>query len=396
MIPVGTDYRMRTRPWVNYALIAANVLLFFGGINGMNQHPQIRQLLLDPDTPTLGHFLTSMFLHLNINHLIGNMIFLWVFGNVLNDRLGHVSYFLFYIAGGIVAGLGYLVLTPNAPVLGASGAISAVAGAFLVLFPGVRVRLWFWFIEFEITSLLFLGLQVAMNLSNSWADIRGSGLGGVAYVAHSSGHLFGIAVASLLLMVRLLPREGHDLIHVISHARRRRQYRRIAAGGDDPFAPNRLKRDASGARRVAAQTVSAAGRSDTQSGQELQLRRDIASAVSRGDLSAAAAMYREILQINRDVVLPRQQQLDIANHLMATEAHAESAEAYERFRRHFRTYEHIGDIELMLGLVYGRYLGRLDEAEELLSAAAAKLSDARNKQMAESELAIVRRKRGEP
>jgi membrane associated rhomboid family serine protease len=394
MIPVGTDYRMRIKPWVNYALVAVNVGLFFTSFNGMN--PKIQELLLDPDMPQIGQFFSSMFLHADLGHLIGNMIFLWVFGNVLNDRLGHLSYLLFYIAGGIVAGLGYLVLTPDAPVLGASGAISAVAGAFLVLFPAVRVKLWFYFIEFEISSLLFLGLEVAMNLSNSWSDIRGSGLGGVAYVAHSSGHLFGIAVASVLLLLRLLPREGHDLIYLVSHARKRWQYRRMTATGNDPFGPNRLKRDAAGSRHINAQTVAAEGRNDTESGQELQLRRDIAAAVSRGDLPGAAALYREILKINGDIVLPRQQQLDIANHLMADEAYAESAEAYERFLRHFRTYEHIGDIELMLGLVYGRYLSRLDEAERLLSSAAAKLTDATNKHLAESELAIVRRKRGEP
>ena len=393
MIPVGTDYRMRIKPWVNYILIGINVGLYVVGYNGMNQ--QIRGLLLNPDTPMMWQFFTSIFLHADIGHLIGNMIFLWVFGNVLNDRLGHLSYLLFYIAGGIVAGLGYMVLTPDAPVLGASGAISAVAGAFLVLFPAVRVRLWFWFVEFEISSLLFLGLEVAMNLSNSWSDIRGSGLGGVAYVAHSSGHLFGIATASLLLLLRLLPREGHDLIYMISHARRRHRFRRVTAGGSDPFGPNRLKREASGSRHVDAQTVAAAGRSDTESGRELQLRRDIASAVSRNDLPGAAALYREILQVNGAVVLPRQQQLDIANHLMETGAYVESAEAYERFLRHFGGYEHVADIELMLGLVYGRYLNRLEEADKLLAQAARKLTDAKNKQLAEAELAIVRRKRGE-
>jgi len=393
MIPVGTDYRMRIKPWVNYALIAINIGLYVVGFNGMNPNPGIRRLLLDPDTPALLQFFTSMFLHADIGHLFGNMIFLWVFGNVLNDRLGHLSYFLFYIAGGIIAGLGYLVLTPDAPVLGASGAISAVAGAFLVLFPGIRVRLWFWFMEFEITSLLFLGLEVGMNLANSWSDIRGSGLGGVAYVAHSSGHLFGIAVASSLLLVRLLPREGHDLIYTVGHAWRRRRYRRMIAQGDDPFGPNRLTRSGR-SRRVSASTV--AERNDTESGRELQLRRDIAAAVGRADLPAAAALYREILQINDAVVLPRQQQLDIANYLMETAAHTESAEAYERFLRHFSTYEHVADIELMLGLVYGRYLNRLEEAENLLASAARKLTDAKNLQLAEAELAAVRRKRGEP
>ena len=89
---------------------------------------------LHPDQPEILQFFTSVFLHGSWMHLIGNMIFLWVFGNAVNDRFGHVGYAAFYLAGGVLSGLGYVLLAGQAPVLGASGAISAVTGCYLVLF----------------------------------------------------------------------------------------------------------------------------------------------------------------------------------------------------------------------------------------------------------------------
>jgi len=393
MIPIGTDYRMRIRPWVNYALAGANVLLFLAGWHGMTaeSNRQIANLMLRPDAPRVFQFFSCMFLHANWEHLLGNMVFLWVFGNALNDRLGHLAYLLFYLAGGIIAAFGYLVLTPNAPVLGASGAISAVAGAYLVLFPRVRVTLLFWFIfitTFQVSSLLFIGLEVAWNFWMSYRDIVGSKLGGVAYVAHSSGYLFGIAVAAGLLIVRLLPRDQNDLLYLIRHGGRRRRYQRMAEKGLDAFGPNRTRQDES-PRRVRA-TTDVVGREDTAGGRELQLRRDIASAVRQGDLAGAATLYQQVLQINDEIVLPRQQQLDIANQLMAMEHYQAAAEAYERFLRHFSSYDHLADIQLMLGLIYSRYVKKHPRAVELLTQAAKGLSDPRNKNLAETELRALR------
>ena len=136
-IPVRTDYRMKRRPWVNYALVVANVAIFLMGYNGGNE--RIDPYLLNPDAPQLVQFFTSVFLHATGQHIFFNMVFLWVFGNVLNDRLGHVAYLAFYLGGGLLAGVGYILFSGHAPVLGASGAISAVTGAYLVLVPGARL-----------------------------------------------------------------------------------------------------------------------------------------------------------------------------------------------------------------------------------------------------------------
>ena len=396
-IPIGTDYRMRIKPWINYGLIAVNVLLFVAGYNGSSTRNEllVSRLLLQPDAPELYQFFSCMFLHGNWSHLLGNMVFLWVFGNALNDRLGHVSYFLFYIAGGLVAGLGYLLITPDAPVLGASGAISAVTGAYLVLFPRVYVTVLLWFIfitTFQVTSLFLLGLQIVLDFIRLGQQLQWK-VSGVAYAAHSSGYVFGIAVAAGMLTLKLLPRDGYDLLHMIRHGYRRTKYRRAVRGGYDPFDRQPLRRKAL-PKHVDAHLVGVVSRDDTETGQEIQLRRDIAAAVTRGDLPAAAELYQQILHINEKIVLPRQQQLDIANHLMTAESYPQAAEAYERFRQHFKTYEHMGDIELMLGLIYGRYLGRHSEAAELLRNASERLTDPRKKQLAEADLKAVLEKLG--
>ena len=133
---------------------------------------------------------------------------------------------------------------------------------------------------------------------------------------------------------------------------------------------------------------------DTQASRELQLRSEISASCSRHDLATAAEKYLQLVQIADEAVLPRQHQLDVANQLMAGEQYPAAADAYERFLRHYRTYEHIGDIHLMLGLLYGRYLHQYDRAERNLSRAMETLPDARKVEMARKELETVRRRRG--
>ena len=398
-IPIATSYRMRARPWVNYGLIAANVLILLAGWHNMTGMSRLRiaPYLLQPDFPQLYQFFTCMFLHGDWSHLLGNMLFLWVFGNSLNDRLGHVGYLLFYLAGGIVAGLGYLLITPDAPVLGASGAIAAVTGAYLVLLPRTHVTVLLWFIlitTFEVSSLLFLGLQIVWDFIMLGQQLQWE-VSGVAYAAHSSGYVFGLAVAAGLLAVRLLPRDEYDLLQFTRHHYRRLKYRRSVQGGRDPFTPNRVTRSTE-SKHIDARVVGVVTRDDTASGREIQLRRDIAATTRRGDHQAAADLYLQIIQVNPDVVLPRQQQLDIANHLMGDERYTEAAEAYERFRRHFRSYDHMPDVQLMLGMIYGRYLHRYQEAADLLTAAVDRLADPNKKKLARDELDAVSGKLNPP
>jgi membrane associated rhomboid family serine protease len=398
MIPIRTDRRNLRPPLVNYVIIAANVAVFILIQRAGAEPGWTRQYYLDPTEPRLFQFIACTFMHASWWHLIGNMIFLWVFGNAVNDSFGHVGYLAFYLAGGIFAGIGYVTLGGDAPVLGASGAISAVTGAFLVLFPRVRVTvlafLLYMLVPFEISSLFFIALQVAFNM---YATVQGSG-GGVAYAAHSSGYAFGIAVAATLLLVKMLPRDVYDLPSLIRNWRRRWTYRRMVAGGYNPYSYGGSAPAGPAQAPTAGQwTVTPAAPQAPPrvlDEREVALRQQIADAHARGDFPAAADAYLKLVQTVEDPLLPMHQQLDVANYLMSAEQYPAAADAYERFLRQYGNYPHLADIWLMLGLIYSRYLHQYDQAEQYLAKAVAGLTDARKNELGQTELALVRRRLG--
>ncbi len=397
-LPIRTDYKQTRRPVVNYALVALNVGLFVLGYNGMTAESQRRiwHWMLLPDVPQLYQFFSSMFLHAGWMHLLGNMVFLWTLGGAINDRFGNVGYLAFYLGGGVLAGLGYVLLGGIAPVLGASGAIAAVTGAYLVLFPRTRVTMLMvlYFITFiEVSSLYLLIIQVVWNLLMSvMPELSGRFGGGVAYTAHASGYVYGIGVSLVLLKLRVLPRDVFDLLNLLQSARRRSQYRRMVAEGYDPFNVHR-KPQPGQKRRVAATTVSSQA-SATSEARELELRRQTRQACASHDVETAARLYLQLVQVAEDAVLNRQDQLDVANQLMASKQHAAAADAYERFLRHYSGYEHMGDIYLMLGILYGRYLHQYPRGMEYLQKAIDTLHDRRNIDLAKTNLEYVRSQMG--
>ena len=398
-IPIRTEYRMAHRPWVNYALVAINVLVYVVGFNGSNK--AIDPWMLNADDPQLVQFFSAAFLHADFMHVAGNMLFLWVFGGPLNDRFGHVAYLAFYLAGAVLSSLGYILLGGSGHLLGASGAISAVTGAYLVLLPQVRLTvlmILYYITTFQMSSLYFVGFQFIYNVL-----MTATGTGGrVAVAAHSAGYVFGIAVGFVVLALRMVPRDQMDLLSMFSHARRRGRYKRMVSQGYKPFQADGPASPAGGPRLepsrygrwVEAKSVRSEP-SDTQQARELELRQEITAACARHDLPVAVEKYLQLVQIAEDAVLSRQAQLDVANQLMAQEQYPAAADAYERFLRHYGNYEHTSDIHLMVGLIYGRYLHQYDRAEHYLSQAAARLSDQRKAAMAQAELDAVRHKRSQ-
>jgi membrane associated rhomboid family serine protease len=151
--------------------------------------------------------ITSMFMHAGWMHIIGNMVYLWAFGRAIEEAMGGFRFLLFYLAGGVVAMFAQILGDPTShiPCLGASGAIAAVMGAFLITFPRDRIRTFiFFFIFFRITlipAVLLIGFWFLMQVLNfgSVADVR---TGGVAYLAHIGGFLFGVVTARLLVNPR--------------------------------------------------------------------------------------------------------------------------------------------------------------------------------------------------
>jgi membrane associated rhomboid family serine protease len=149
--------------------------------------------------------LTSMFLHVNLIHLVGNLIYLWIFGNNIEDRFGRVGFLLFYLGGGVAAAVAQIAIDPTSriPMVGASGAISAVLGAYLVLFPSARILslvfLGFFYQLIEVPALIVLGFWFLLQLVDGIGSLGLAGAeGGVAFFAHIGGFVAGVIVAVVI------------------------------------------------------------------------------------------------------------------------------------------------------------------------------------------------------
>jgi membrane associated rhomboid family serine protease len=161
--------------------------------------------ILSTDTVTL---ITSQFLHGGWLHLLGNLLYLWIFGNNVEDRLGRAGFLLFYLTGGVLAGLAQVAVDPSstAPTIGASGAIAATLGAYLVFFPGARVTslvfLGFFYQLINIPAALVLGFWFVLQLVDGVASLGVAQSGGVAFFAHIGGFVAGAAVAWAITAAR--------------------------------------------------------------------------------------------------------------------------------------------------------------------------------------------------
>jgi membrane associated rhomboid family serine protease len=237
VIPLKDDIPTRRTPVITIALILINVVVYFlfehGGLGLGNfgnhrvlDYGAVPREITDPgfqlgdgDQPSPWiTILTSMFLHGSLLHLAGNMLFLWIFGNNIEDSMGRVTFVLFYILGGLAAIGLQVVADPNsmAPTVGASGAIAGVLGAYARLYPRARVvTLVFIVIIFTVVTLpalLVLGVWFLLQLLPAFSQpVTGAG-GGVAYFAHIGGFLFGV-LAIKLFATNI--REDYDQAHRI-------------------------------------------------------------------------------------------------------------------------------------------------------------------------------------
>lgn len=247
-IPIGDDNRdRRITPVVNYLFILANILVFIllqdWGRNipftyGYSTVPA--EILTGRDivahstpvfdvvtqrwtqTPPLEPthinvyltLITSMFMHGGLAHILGNMLFLFIFGDNLEDAMGHSRYFFFYLLCGIIAGLSHVFATsffgqsPFVPSLGASGAISGVMGGYLLLFPGRRVHIWlFFFFTIAVPAFLAVGIWFVFQVINGLGALGGDeAAGGIAYAAHIGGFIAG------LILVKMFERKKQPVL----------------------------------------------------------------------------------------------------------------------------------------------------------------------------------------
>jgi membrane associated rhomboid family serine protease len=224
VFPLKDDIPTRRAPVLTIAIIAINVIVYFFLEQGLWDLGQTGNEVVEDyggvpveltegdnvlgsdDVPFWATAFSSMFLHGSLLHLGGNMLFLWIFGNNIEDSMGRARFVVFYLLGGIAALAGQVVIDPDAtiPTVGASGAIAAVLGAYALLYPRARVLTVVFIIIFftivELPALLVLALwfliQVAYGASDLAQPLGGEG-GGVAYFAHIGGFLFGLAAIRL-------------------------------------------------------------------------------------------------------------------------------------------------------------------------------------------------------
>ena len=358
-IPLGTDRLPKRRVIVTPILIGVNLAAFvamlllsradiasldetiaFGAASRTNFH--------------IWGLLTAAFLHdpHSLTHIGFNMLFLWVFGQAVESRLGSLGFAAFYLTGAIAASCAHMLVSP-APTIGASGAVAAVSGAFLVLFPRATIKVLFIFFiigVYHIPAMWFIGLYIAIDVFSQLSEWLGS-QGHIAYAAHLGGYAFGAAVAFTLLATKLLPRTEMDMLYLFKQSRRRKAMRNAVS---DSQSSSAWQQPAS--RPLASKPDPLADR-----------RRTVATHLSKRNYDQAQREYVMLLDEGHDVVLPEEQQLELANRLLTTGSIEHACRTYELLLEKRGDRPGIGassnEIHLLLASILLRRLDRHADAK---------------------------------
>jgi membrane associated rhomboid family serine protease len=226
IIPIGDVQKTRHTAWINWLLIASNFIVFIWCITNPRMDEQkFVSYALKPDSwqAEWTTLFTSMFLHAGWGHLLGNMLFLYIAGDNVEDRLGHLGYLVFYLLSGLAGAAAHIVWSTQfgsgggIPTVGASGAISGVMGAYLIFFPKVQIKFMIWLIIFirffTLPSWGVIGFwvfsQVVMARSQ-WDGSAKKEAAMVAVFAHLGGFAFGLVVALFARLFGKEPKKSHD------------------------------------------------------------------------------------------------------------------------------------------------------------------------------------------
>lgn len=416
LIPLGTDRPLRRRTVVTWVLLAISVAMFAAQIimqfsvrdaidQGWSLGPIEDRFALsrvgsqdvtfpdaqDPDAPIVVRWsgfrwwtlVTYAFLHGSWWHLAGNMLFLWVFGPNIEDRFGRLGFTVFYLLGAAAAGGLQILLQPLSVVVGASGAIAACTGAYLIMFPRATVKafsLLFVLGMVQLPAWWFIGFSIVWDLVAQGSGART----GVAHLAHLGGYGFGAAVAFALLGLKLLPREPYDVFSMTRQAYRRQQIR-SAVGATEQASKRRWDQ-----AKTSPAPNSRAAEQQARTDALASARAEIVRLMSTGDLTAAAAAYKKLAE-QFDVreggtTLSRRHQYDLAGHYFTTGDHAAAVYAYERFLETYPRDPEAPQIRLLLGRMNARYLNDPVRAKALITEALAGLRDEVSRDMARKEL----------
>jgi membrane associated rhomboid family serine protease len=208
MFPIKVTQPSYSRPAITVLLIAVNMLVYFHEfwLQLVDPYSLNHFMRLYALRPAYFHFInlfTHMFLHAGWMHVLGNMLFLWVFGDNVEDILGHWKFLLFYLACGVTAGLAQVVIDPSSrvPMVGASGAIAGVMGAYLVKFPRSEVKMLAWFLfifTFDVPAWVMLIYWFGLQLMGGVGAVGEASQGGTAFFAHIGGFIAGIVLIQVM------------------------------------------------------------------------------------------------------------------------------------------------------------------------------------------------------
>jgi membrane associated rhomboid family serine protease len=374
-LPIGDEPNVRHRPpWANYALILANVVVFVGAQaaarGGAGYDAMVERYAYVPAAPNVLTLFTSMFMHGGLMHLVGNMLYLWIFGDNVETKLGSVGYLAAYLASGVVATAAFGVFNANSavPLLGASGAISGVQGIYFLLFPRNRVRLlvWFYYVTVvHVKARWIIAFWFVLNDIVVPYVIRGGALGdNVAHAAHLGGFAAGLVVAfAVLPAVRnWFPEEP-----------------------EGPYG----RREPSTLRSSPAWGRGVVGRSGTGTVAGDGPGAAIVSAWRTGRRGDAADAYAERLRRDEPVDLPEPEQIRIAVHLYDGARFDDARRAFSDFLERHPKSANAPAAAFGLGMILSRRDGDFDAALPLLEDAARRHPDPHVREVAGREVARI-------
>lgn len=374
-LPLGSDVPLKRATRVTPVLIGISIALALAQLVSAAATPGepdrlTETLALVPGKSPWWTWITYAFVHGGFMHLAGNCIFLFVFGQPVEDRLGRICFTALYVLGGVAAGLAEALLQGVHAIIGASGSISAIAGAFLVLFPRSGIRIFMFFI---MVGVVLVPAWIFILLHVVWDFSKLGNAGNTAVGAHLGGYVFGAAIAAAGLATGLLKREGLDLFTLSRQAARRRAIR-----------------EASGHLRSKSR-VDPARPADPQIEAIARARADVLTRLSAGDHDGAISGYHALLRAHGNVphacTLPRERQYEIANLIYQRADHQTAAIAYARFLETYPNDAEAPTVRLMLGMVNARYLNDPVAAKRLIADALPNLREESHSALARQLLA---------
>ena len=379
LIPLGTDRPSKRPALITPVLIGINLGIFVLMAILAKYNPDIERQIgnLGAISRYNFHFwqpISSAFLHAGFLHIFGNMLFLLAFGPSVEDRLGRIGFLAFYLAAAAASGFAHIAVDFH-PAVGASGAIAAVSGAFLVLFPNSRIRCFVMFFIigfFMIPAWWLIGLFIILDLGAQLINPDN----GIANIAHLGGYAFGIIVPLILLTTKLLPKEPYDIFSILKHKKRRADFKAAHAihSNAGVYAPQK--------------------ETDPVIAQIAESRAQIGTLLSNNDLPAAADQYLSMLaqfpDRSKALTMHRDAQYQIANHLYQSNSRQQAADAFSRLLVAYPNDSERHIITVLIARINAHDLRDPDGAIKLLEALESKIHDADTKALIESELNTIR------